>query len=217
MIEFMIFERHPTFRFRGRRYSLRESGLRAIRVLNRAVSAQYSSFAMLRLRTQIREVIASGPPILLCCLLDRSRVEIKLRLVILILSKRGEQMAINDIFAHHDHASAKVRLAVVRALHRLHAWDKLRMLAEITEDDTVRRAAGQKERPEFANRMASFLSVVSPCEVGASDHPLYVAANVSVDERFPPRSHWAIGQILQRIRTFVHRSRLRRMRSIFSR
>lgn len=198
------------FTYRGRRYCVRTAGRSLVLLLKHIESASRRGESLLTARRRIHQTRKSLPPMLACFLLSRSIDATSLRLLIGLLGQNREHSATQEIVAHHEHSDPKVRLAVVRALHRLNAWRELSAIEQSGASKEIRRAASMRSKPSFQTRMVAFKQIVKPVNVSATQsEALFVDQSATMAAGKPPRTGDAIRAVLWRIRRILWRSRTR--------
>lgn len=201
--------RGACIRHRGRTYSVQSSGRRLLNLFRQiAFNPECQTHSgLLRLRTQLKRVIATAPPVTLACLIDTTDEVNVLRMAIWICGRAKCSYALDSISARRDHPNIRVQREVVRSLRRLSAWVVLSRIAEEAEAPQIRAIANRvsEGRRDFPSRLHHYLASTHPAVEAGPSGPseLVVSPEIKNREGKRPKPPWRIRQTLRRIRQLV--------------
>lgn len=197
------------FAFGGRKYRLGlrdQASFEFLMGLERWRDATTAPEPLVRFRDAFRRLIQDRPVNGLArCLRDGDHPT--RRLAIWLLGRSGDTTGTPLVAYYLRREDRKLRIAVARALVRLHARAELEQMAEDDGDSWIRDYASRHSQRSFQRQLASFVPEQEAGREPTAARPrskMPLVINVASFDWRPPKSAQAIRAILERIRNLLH-------------
>ncbi len=191
----------------GRKHRVGHSGVRTLQLLGKihATHSQRSDPGwLLPYRSRIRELWMSlGSRSVLGLVVERTDDPVLRLFAIWLRGRCGGHLGATSIARYWNHPDETTRKEVARTLKRLELWSHLRRMAELDQNERIRRIATTGPTRSFRERLSRFSRGTQQLPSQPINHPLVVSPYLSIDQAHPPKSALIIRMILGRIRQLV--------------
>ena len=194
------------FRIGGKKCRLGRGGVRALTLLAHIVqqTPDRDDIAwLLPLRSHIRELERVNPRAALALVIERTDNERVRCFAIWLRGRCGGTFGTSSVSRFCTSSDRAIRKETARCLRRLGAWAELRNIAAGDPDPRIRRIATPSPSQPYAIRLATFSQHIPRRLTVRRKSELFVAPEVGVRQRHPPKPRWLIRMILERIHRLV--------------
>ncbi|MEM8680755.1 MAG: hypothetical protein AAGF97_15510 [Planctomycetota bacterium] len=102
-----------------------------------------------------------------------------------------------------EHADWQTRREATRALRRMSAWSQLDVIATNDPHDRIRTLAMCRPSRPIADRIADFVGPTPRRSIIATTRHLFLAPQLELNQRHPPKSPQLIREILVRLQRLI--------------
>lgn len=193
--------------FDGRRYVLNVTGARALRLFSRILNEQYRAKRpgwLLKYRTDFRGVIGGSQAPLLSYVVRHGATDEVKRLALWLRGRCGGPLGTDAVADLAVFSPPPMRKEAVRALRRMHAWEKLKIIERGEQNPRIRELASQRSSAPFESRLSSLSEKLAAVATSPLTRTMEVRAGVTIGGcRHGEKPLTRIRELLQRIRMLV--------------